>query len=97
MNKPLQLTIALLALLMLALLPSAAMADLCYSCSSGSKKGCKQCRSRSGKDTQKDRKICKDMGCKVSGTSSCSKAANVKVCWAPRPRAIPAVEMFPYR
>ena len=35
MNKPLQLTIALLALLMLALLPSAAMADLCYSCSSG--------------------------------------------------------------
>ena len=54
--------------------------DLCFNCGSGSSNGCKQCKSRSGKDTQQDRKICKDLGCKITGTGSCSTAANVKVC-----------------
>lgn len=54
--------------------------DLCFNCGSGSSNGCKQCKSRSGKDTQKDRKICKDLGCKITGYGSCSTAANVKVC-----------------
>lgn len=52
--------------------------QLCFLCGSGS--SCQQCASASGKDTQNDRKICKERGCKVSGTSSCSTAANVKVC-----------------
>ncbi|MBE7412041.1 MAG: hypothetical protein L6Q54_05390 [Leptospiraceae bacterium] len=52
--------------------------ELCFLCSSGS--SCQQCRSNSGKDTQADRKTCEQRGCKVSGTSSCSTAANVKVC-----------------
>lgn len=52
--------------------------QICYSCGTGS--SCKQCASSSGKDTAKDRKICRDRGCKVSGTTSCSTSSNVKVC-----------------
>ncbi len=53
-------------------------AGLCYNCGSGS--SCDQCPSASGKDTFDDRKSCEKKGCKVTGTSSCSTAANVKKC-----------------
>jgi hypothetical protein len=74
--------ILVLAVLVCSLMLAApAMAgDLCFNCGSGSSNGCKQCKSRSGKDTQQDRKTCKDLGCKITGTGSCSTAANVKVC-----------------
>ena len=52
--------------------------QFCFLCGSGS--SCQQCTSVSGKDTSKDRKICQERGCKVSGTGSCSTAANVKIC-----------------
>ncbi len=51
---------------------------LCYNCGSGS--SCDQCPSGSGNDTFDDRKACEKKGCKVTGTSSCSTAANVKKC-----------------
>ncbi len=94
--KTLRLATALMALFSLFLFSAPAMADLCFLCGSGSSNGCKQCKSRSGKDTSKDRKICKKLGCKVSGTSSCSSAANVKVCRAPVKGPMPAVDVFPY-
>jgi hypothetical protein len=50
--------------------------DGCYNCSSSS--SANQCRYY-GSDTQDQRKKCKDMGCEITGTSSCSTAANVKV------------------
>lgn len=57
----------------------AALADGCYICTSGSP--CAQCR-YSGSDTQAERKKCRDAGCKIGGTKSCSTAANVKTCRA---------------
>ena len=72
--------LTVLSLMAFLLASSPAMAALCFLCGSGSSNGCKQCRSRSGKDTFADRKICKKIGCKVTGTGSCSTAANVKVC-----------------
>ena len=68
-----------LALLLIA--PPAAAGDGCYICSSGSSNGCKQCRYGSS-DTSAARKACRAKGCKVGGTTSCSTAANVKVCKA---------------
>ena len=56
-----------------------AVADGCYNCGSGSSGGCKQCR-YGAKDTGDARKACSSRGCKISGTASCSTAANVKVC-----------------
>ena len=58
-----------------------ARADGCYLCRSGS--SCDQCRYGSN-DTQDARKACEARGCKVEGTTSCSSAANIKVCTAPR-------------
>ncbi len=52
--------------------------DKCVNCSSSSN-GCQQCR-LGGKDTSDARKRCEKMGCKITGTGSCSTAANVKVC-----------------
>lgn len=57
----------------------AALADGCYICTSGSP--CQQCR-YSGGDSQAERKKCRDAGCKIGGTKSCSTAANVKTCRA---------------
>jgi hypothetical protein len=48
----------------------------CYNCASGS--SANQCRYH-GSDTSEQRKKCESMGCKITGTSSCSTAANVKV------------------
>lgn len=56
-----------------------AVADGCYNCGSGSSSSCNQCR-YGDKDTSDARKACEKKGCKISGTSSCSSAANVKVC-----------------
>ena len=51
-------------------------ADGCYNCGSGS--SANQCRYY-GSDTFDQRKKCESMGCKITGTSSCSTASNVKV------------------
>jgi hypothetical protein len=58
---------------------SPALADGCYICTSGSP--CQQCRYGSS-DTQAERKKCRDAGCKIGGTKSCSTAANIKSCRA---------------
>jgi len=60
-------------------------ADGCYNCSSSSSNGCEQCRYGSS-DTFEMRKKCKAAGCDITGTSSCSTAANVKVCTAMKPK-----------
>ncbi|MCU0825044.1 MAG: hypothetical protein MUF77_10425 [Leptospira sp.] len=52
---------------------TAILAETCFLCGSGSSNGCQQCRGT-------DRKACENKGCKISGTASCSTAANVKVC-----------------
>ncbi len=52
--------------------------NLCFLCGSGS--SCDQCPSPSGSDTSADRKACEAKGCKITGYSSCSTAANVKKC-----------------
>jgi hypothetical protein len=52
--------------------------DKCVNCSSDS--SCKQCKLDGNQDNQKNRKKCESMGCKITGTGSCSTAANVKVC-----------------
>ncbi len=56
-----------------------ARADGCYLCYSGS--ACDQCR-YGAQDTQDARKACEARGCKIQGTTSCSSAANIKVCAA---------------
>lgn len=67
-------------------LPSSVRADGCYLCGSGSP--CAQCR-YGASDTSDARKACEKKGCKISGTASCSTAANVKVCAAPPPAGGP--------
>lgn len=62
-----------------ATISSQIYADGCYICASGS--NCQQCK-YSGSDTFDQRKKCEAAGCKVTGTASCSSAANVKVCTA---------------
>jgi len=66
----------LIALITMLAAP-ALFAEDCLLCGSGSKNGCQQCRG--------DRKSCENKGCKVSGTGSCSTAANVKICQADKP------------
>jgi hypothetical protein len=68
---------AALALLAALGTAPAARADGCYICTSGSP--CQQCR-YTGSDTQAERKKCRDSGCKIGGTKSCSTAANIKTC-----------------
>jgi hypothetical protein len=53
-------------------------ADNCYNCGSGSAGGINQCKYH-GSESFEQRKKCEAAGCKVTGTSSCSTAANVKV------------------
>lgn len=64
---------------LVTLLPTAAFADTCVTCGSGSTNGCQQCRMPGG-DSSEARKACEKKGCKITGTASCSTAANVKVC-----------------
>jgi hypothetical protein len=78
--KALKIAVAALALSVLAV-PAAAFADGCYTCGSGSQNGCKECRYGDSKnETFAARRACENAGCKVSGTTSCSTASNVKVC-----------------
>ena len=57
-------------------------ADKCVNCNqSKSKNGMKQC-ALNGRDTSSTRKKCRKAGCKITGNSSCSTAANGKV-WDP--------------
>ncbi|HMU83507.1 MAG TPA: hypothetical protein PKE49_10200 [Leptospiraceae bacterium] len=74
---------AILALAALTALPTSVFADKCVLCGSGSTNGCQQCRLSNGVDNQANRKACESRGCKITGTGSCSTAANVKVCHAP--------------
>ena len=80
MNKYLLITGTLVfsLFMMFALISTLNAGPICYSCGTGS--SCKQCPSTSGKDTAKDRKICRERGCKVSGTTSCTTSSNVKIC-----------------
>ncbi len=57
-------------------------ADGCYICGSGSSEKCKDYCKYSGSDNFENRKKCEKAGCKITGTSSCPKAANYKVCSA---------------
>lgn len=57
---------------------TAVNAELCYMCGSGS--SCEQCSAGGNDDSQDARKACERRGCKISGTTSCSSAANVKKC-----------------
>ncbi|MBE2251566.1 MAG: hypothetical protein IAE78_18635 [Myxococcus sp.] len=75
-----------LAVSAVVLVPGVSFADTCVSCGSGSSNGCQQCRMPGG-DTQAARKECEKKGCKITGTSSCSSAANVKVCKLEVPQA----------
>lgn len=52
--------------------PTAETCLMCAGNSTGSCTGAKQCRG--------SRKECRARGCKITGTASCSKAANVKIC-----------------
>ena len=72
------IVLALAALMLGALPPTAARADGCYICRSGSTCG-QYCR-YSGKDTYKKRRACIKAGCKIGGTASCSSAANIRIC-----------------
>ena len=61
-------------------LPLVAEAKDCLLCGAGSSNGCQQCDA--GGTDSKARSACEKAGCKISGTGSCSTAANVKVCKA---------------
>ena len=55
--------------------PATAYAEDCLLCGHDSKDGCagaQQCRG--------SREHCKSIGCEITGTGSCSTAANVKIC-----------------
>ena len=82
MKKIIILAAAVIACLSLMIISSPtkteASGGLCFLCGSGST--CEQCPSPSGNDTSDDRKACESKGCKVSGTTSCSGAANINYC-----------------
>ena len=68
---------------------TAPIAETCFLCKSDSDGGCKgakQCRGT--------RKECRDKGCKIGGTASCSSAANVKICTAPVAPHVPHTAGF---
>ncbi|AFM12881.1 hypothetical protein [Turneriella parva] len=67
----------LICMLLVPAVGTTIYANKCVNCASGS--SCQQCR-LGGKDTFDARKRCEKMGCKITGTGSCSTAANVKVC-----------------
>jgi hypothetical protein len=79
----------LLAAVMLVA-PSTSLAADCFNCakdSDGTCAGANQCRG--------SREECRKAGCKITGTASCSTAANVKIClrapdWSPEPLMTPA-------
>jgi len=82
--------IAAMFALTLWITPTAASASDCFNCakdSTGTCEGANQCRG--------SREECRKAGCKITGTASCSTAANVKKClsdpnWSPEPIMTPA-------
>lgn len=74
-------TMLALALLLGGALP--ALADGCYICTQGS--GCGQYCRYTGNDDANNRKKCSQANCKIGGTASCPKGANIKICSAERP------------
>ncbi len=69
------------AFIAVGLVPAAAPAhaDGCYICTSGS--ACQQCRYGTS-DTQAERRKCREAGCTIGGTKTCSTAANIRTCRA---------------
>ena len=76
----------LVALTLFFAAAGAARADGCYTCGTGSTNGCQECRYK--EETWAARHDCEAKGCKVSGTTSCSTASNVKVCSVQKPAPI---------
>ena len=79
--KKLCLSLGCAAVLLLTsfALSGAASAETCFNCAKDSASSCtgkQQCRGT--------RKECRQKGCRITGTASCSTAANVKKCEAPR-------------
>ncbi|MBM4373778.1 MAG: hypothetical protein FJ095_01745 [Deltaproteobacteria bacterium] len=71
-------TAGTLGFMIFGISPSTADAgENCYLCEKSSG-GPDQCKQR-GSDSFDRRKVCEKAGCKVTGTASCSSAANVKV------------------
>lgn len=70
--------ISVISVLIMSSWMMTASADGCYLCGSDSKDDIQQCKYH-GSDTQDQRKVCQKEGCQISGTASCSSAANVKV------------------
>lgn len=77
--KLVQAFVCAVALLGSGFVVKAVASEGCYNCGSGSSGGCQQCP-YGAKDTGDARKACEKRGCKISGTGSCSSAANVKKC-----------------
>ncbi len=58
--------------------PMPARADGCYICTRGS--ACGQYCRYAGRDSWAKRKKCIAAGCKIGGTASCPRAANIRIC-----------------
>lgn len=79
-----KLATILMALALLAFAPTTASAEDCLLCAKDSDKTCEgaqQCRGT--------REHCREIGCKITGTASCSTAANVKICESAQPELQP--------
>src|SRR5262245_59296984 len=75
---------------------TAARADGCYICASGSSEVCKNYCRYGSEDTFKARKECEKRGCKIGGTASCPTAVNYKVCLAPAKATDTTVAAIPW-
>ena len=56
------------------------VSDTCFTCGSGSSGSCAKQSGKSRMQCKGSRSGCKSKGCKITGTSSCSSAANVGRC-----------------
>lgn len=98
MSKLLEKVLFVAAVFMVApvIAPTAARADGCYLCGSGSTEACKNYCRYTGEDTFAARKDCEKRGCKISGTGSCPTAVNYKVCMAPTTSTGTTVASIPW-
>ncbi len=82
---------------MLAIGLPAAHAEGCYTCGDGSSAACKNYCRYPKDDTFEARKQCEQNGCKISGKSSCPKAAaDVRICAAPLSKSQTSVAAIPW-
>ncbi|MBN1498391.1 MAG: hypothetical protein JXA07_16585 [Spirochaetes bacterium] len=72
------LTIPVMGLVLILSFQPVNAGDDCYNCGPGSAGGIHQCRYH-GRETYEQRKKCEAAGCRVTGTSACSTAPDVKV------------------